>query len=310
MVPDKYIAQLIGDMVAAHKKSNDQSEISVFDDDEDDMGNHFKEVEDYLSFDFDNGPKFGKVVGLELVQFPAADKLEQGQTNDLYSAFLELLYSYHVTLDIPDVVPIQQKYTLALTVLNEAIFLCETGNVTWEFCTEESENCPFAEHCKCIEFERELEQNREVARQTLEDIIESCSTLFEENGSAKLIISDASEFEFNLLCMYIAGGIEYVPFEVYHNVSELTEACEKLIQLFSDDLELVSLFDDLTQYKVHSNLQVLLSLSVEKYEDNLFYVEPYYIENGAIYKGISPTYTPEELIRIIEEEDDDDEMPF
>ena len=71
MVPEKYIKQLIEDIKAAHKRSNNSS----VSDKVDGMEAHFREVESYLDFDYEHEPTFGQIVDLEAIRFPNAELL-------------------------------------------------------------------------------------------------------------------------------------------------------------------------------------------------------------------------------------------
>lgn len=308
MVPEKYITQLIQDINAAHKKPNDSSsdDSSPLNDHDEGIAAHFREVENYLEFDYENEPTFGQIVNLEAISFPKAELLNDDQLQKLLSAFNELLASYNVSLDIPKEIAPNTKYSISIGVLDEAIFLSDEGHTGWDFCSSEPESCPYGEHCYCIEIDAEFERNIKEAEEFLIDIIESCEDRIQQFGQMELKTGNTAEDTFDKLCMFIAGGNDYVHFEIYQNALELQKACALLQKLFLDDPDIVSLFDDLGKMIVHKNLELLFSLKVEKMEGNTLYVEPYYIEDGLIYKGHAKLYTPEELMDKLESEEEDE----
>lgn len=308
MVPEKYINQLIQDIKAAHKKPNDplSAKPSSSNDQDQGMDAHFKEVENYLDFDYENEPTFGQLIDMEAIRFPKAELLNDDQLQRLLSAFNELLDSYNVSVDMPKEIAPNTKYSISLGILDEAIFLSDDGHTGWDFCSSEPQSCPYGEHCYCIDMDAEFDRNIKEAEEFLNDIIEECDNRIEKFGQMELKIGNPAEDTFDKLCMYIAGGNDYVHFEIYQNAIELQKACALLQSLFSKNSDIASLFGDVGKMTVHKNLEVFFSLKVEKLEGNTFYVEPFYIEDGLIYKGHTRLYTPEELMDKLESGETDE----
>ena len=161
MVPEKYITQLIQDLNAAHKKSDKpkKDNPSSFNDQDDGMEAHFREVENYLDFDYENEPTFGQIVDLEVIRFPKAELLSDEQLQRLLSAFNALLDSYNVSVDVPKEIAPNMRYSLSIGILDEAIFLSDDGHTGWDFCSSDPQSCPLEEHCNCIEMEAEFDRN-------------------------------------------------------------------------------------------------------------------------------------------------------
>ncbi len=306
MVPEKYIAQLIEDMVAAHKKPKDKlsDNTSTLNDINDGVAAHFQEVENYLEFDNELEPKFGEIIELEAIRFPKAELLTEDQMLRILSAFYHLLSTYNISIDLPEELPVHMEYLIAVQILDEAIFLSEEGHVGWDVCTYESESCPLGEYCTCLAEDRAYELNIQDARQLLDDMILSCQELIQEFGHMEIKIGNTSKDTFSKVCMFIAGGSDFVPLEIYQFALNLQDACDLLQQIFQNDPDIASLFGDLEKKKVHRNLEVFLSLTVEKLEENTFHVEPYHVEDGRIYKGPARSYTPEELMEKLEADDE------
>jgi hypothetical protein len=314
MVSEKYIGQLLDDIQAAHKIKKLNEHVNVKDkeliepDEEFDPEEYFREVENFIEFDESTEPSLGNSIGIQRIQFPKAEDLDPIQIIKLNTAFDLLLTSYNLSHDLPKEMPTEKYYTLLISILDESMYISEEGMTTWEFCTYDPDSCPIGETCACIEYEREFEQKLADGIDLMEGIIESCEDLILEYKTVSLEISSVSEKPFGLMCMFIAGGSDYVVFEVYQNADVLQKACDLLKELFAGDAEIISLFEEIGNYKVHQNLQVLLSMEVENFENGIFYVEPYYIDNGLICKGIAPVYTPEELMNKLE--NPESELPF
>jgi hypothetical protein len=323
MVSEKYINQLLADLEAAHKKEKSDERTKARNneivdlEEEFDPEEYFRDVENYLAFDASLEPSLGHNIGIQRIQFPKAEDLELSQIEVLISAFNLMLNSHNVYHDLPKELPQEKYYTLLISILDESVYLAEDGMTTWEFCTYDPETCPIGEHCHCLQYEIEYQENLEEARVLLEGIIESCEGLITKYKTARLEISQKNEVDHDLMFMYIAAGSDHVAFEIYHLGDLLQKACNLLKELFAEDAEVVSLFDELNKYKVHENLRELLSMKVGKFENGVFYVEAFYIDNGLLYKGVAPVYTPEELMDRLEiEEDeldrleDEDELPY
>ncbi len=305
MVSDKYIQQLIEDISAAKREQsppfyNDEKGSLFTSIDDTDLNSHFEEVENYLNFDAERSVTFGNTIGLSNSQFPPMELLSKKQMQSLYHHFDDLLLSYNITTDIPEKLSIKKKYSLIITILDESIFLTEMGMVGWEFCVYNIEECQFGgKHCYCLKIERECEQNIKDALQLLEDIKEGCEETLISEGKARLKISLCGDISFNMMCMFIASGSEYLPYSISFHPLELEAACLAISRLFEEEKELITLFDNPKDTYLLDNLSAFLSLNVEKYEDNIFYVEPYYIEEGVLKKGISPYTEVDELLRKI-----------
>ncbi|GLR16590.1 hypothetical protein [Portibacter lacus] len=305
MVPEKYITQLLHDINAAHKKLDDSNsdKTTSLNDLDDGLEAHFREVENYLEFDYEHEPTFGQIVDLEAIRFPKAELLNDDQLQRLLSAFYELLSSYNISVDLPKKLPNNIRYTLSLKILDESIFLSDKGHIGWEVCTVESQSCPLGEFCSCIEIEAEIEQSMIEAEEFLNEIIASSQDLIQQFGQMELRIGNPAENTADNLCIVFGGGNDHVPFEIYQNATELEKAKEGLQKLFRNDPEIFSLFDNISEMNIHKNLELLFSLKVEKIEGNTIYVEPYYIKDGLIYNGHLKLYTPEELMNKLESDD-------
>lgn len=294
-VPDLYIVQLIADMANA-QKSPSSMQHNLYSTQNSDIDSYSEMMEEMTTI--------GMETGLEVHQFPNPELLDDVQAQQLYTAFEDLFDSYKVRLTLPEECPIKLKYRLAILTLNEPIFVDDPECQSLDLCTENPDNCPIGDYCKCKDYDRAAIRRELEGIHLLSNIILISKSLFDRYGHITLKISTETNIDpmSHKFCYFISQCISDVPYEIYRSGFKLFEACERLKLLFANDLELVSLFDDMFTLKdrVHLNLEVLLSLSVVEREDSTFFVEPYYIENGLIFKGISPDYTPEQLMDIIE----------
>lgn len=298
----KYINQLIQDIHAAHKLKNDSSSNSLpfVNEDDDFMESQFQDVENFLNFEPEFESTFGSIVGLELEQFPKTDLLTSKQIEKILNAFQELLSSYNISVDMPKKVKLKDKYNISLQLLNESLFLSENGMVVWDACMDDSTTCPYKKHCFCKKIDKEIKRNTKEAKLYLIDIITACADRISQFGHMKLEIANVHEDEFNKVCMFIGNGNDYVHIEILQNPIELEMACRTLQNLFKNDSEIISLFENVKSVDIHKNLETLFSLKVEKLSGNTLLVEPYYIQDGFIYKDEKGKYTPEELMDKLE----------
>lgn len=114
---------------------------------------HFAEVEAWLAGEMENAETFGQHCSLQTVQFVPAVDLTETQMNDLVHALDQLLYSWNITTDIPNDVPVATAYGLLVGVLDRKVTLMSSGFTGIEFCQYESSTCPFGKTwCRCLIF--------------------------------------------------------------------------------------------------------------------------------------------------------------
>jgi hypothetical protein len=100
----------------------------------------------------------GDVLGFEDVQFPSVEKLNDGQMQRISEAFVQCLFSWNITAEIPENVPISLRYNLLVSTLKKQVFIQSTGFIHFEFCEYNVETCPFGkEFCQCKDFENDFE---------------------------------------------------------------------------------------------------------------------------------------------------------
>lgn len=144
-----YLQQLLEDLQAAHKPETDFVTPALTEDEG--IEAHFAEVERYLSGEYDQ--RIGDVLELIPEQFPPAERLTIEQMQQVAKAFTALLFSWNITTDLPDELPIEVTYPLLITALDKKVYLIDGGFVTIEFCSYAPWDCPFGEVCKCKDIE-------------------------------------------------------------------------------------------------------------------------------------------------------------
>lgn len=152
---EKYLAQLIEDLRAKHKPPAEPTPPTFGDDfDPDEL---FEDVERYMSGAYEQ--RIGDVLDLFPEQFPPAERLSPQQMLQLVQAYHDLLFSWNISTDLPEGLSIQTAYRLLVSTLEREVYLSEDGFVTIEFCTYDSENCPYAEVCRCDEEYEEMKKS-------------------------------------------------------------------------------------------------------------------------------------------------------
>lgn len=88
--------------------------------------------------------------GFESEQFPPAEKLEDGQIQQLCDALCRLWGAYNYTPVFPDKTPARVLYPILLEAMHEARTQVNHGHIGVEFCDYEPKDCPFGDaYCDC-----------------------------------------------------------------------------------------------------------------------------------------------------------------
>jgi hypothetical protein len=149
---EQYITQLIEDLLNAQRAENEEIE----EEKEFDIEAHFAEVDRYISGEGEE--PLGEILGFEEVQFPPIEKLNELQMQRISEAFVECLFSWNITAEIPEEAPISLKYSLLVSTLKKQVFIQNSGFIHLEFCHYDVETCPFGmEFCQCKDFENDFD---------------------------------------------------------------------------------------------------------------------------------------------------------
>jgi len=148
----KYINQLLEDMMAAHRPAAEEK----LQDKPFSIEEHFEEVERWLASE--PTYTFAEHCGLKPAQFPPVDRLTDEQLHSLYKAYGQLLYSWNLDADIPESLPLRRAYPILISTLDHKVEMVNDGFIIIEFCSYDVPSCPFAEHCRCVEFQTESDE--------------------------------------------------------------------------------------------------------------------------------------------------------
>ncbi|MEP7168015.1 MAG: hypothetical protein ABI855_01465 [Bacteroidota bacterium] len=105
---------------------------------------------------------FSYYCGLQKEQFPPAEKLNKKQLQQIIKAFNHLLFTWNLSADIPEAIPLNKNYSLLISVLDEKTDIVNSGFMTFEFCNYDPPSCPFGEYCNCKKFENDVDSNMNV----------------------------------------------------------------------------------------------------------------------------------------------------
>jgi hypothetical protein len=154
---EQYIAQLLEDMLAAHKLPNDDNE-QALDEDDEDIEAHFAEVERYLSGD--GREEISSIIGFYPEQFPPVERLNESQMERVIVGFRQLMRTHGVAFSTPENLPVALEYRILAGALTRQVYvpLNDSGGGTdnIEFCNYDAEKCPFGHaFCECKDFKFE-----------------------------------------------------------------------------------------------------------------------------------------------------------
>jgi len=145
-----YINHLLADITeACPEEKRETHSYASGENDMEAIERYFEEVERWL----ENEPEhdFSYYCGLQSEQFPPAEKLTDDQMEAVSLAFEKLLFTWNIGVEMPDKLPVAQKYRLLISVLERKVAIVENGFETIEFCSYDPPSCPFTDWCTCKE---------------------------------------------------------------------------------------------------------------------------------------------------------------
>ena len=109
--------------------------------------------------------KIASIVGIAKYHFPTSDKLNNEQTDRIYSALEELLTAYNLEFMFPEAVNSKIKYRFIVDQWNSKHIHCKQAVVQIETCKFDENNCPFPGHCKvCESFKSEYDTSHPLSK--------------------------------------------------------------------------------------------------------------------------------------------------
>jgi hypothetical protein len=142
---NKYILQLLQDILDAHQKITD-SEVSsetpkTFEEE-------MQEIEEWATATSEH--TFSYHCGLSKEMFPPAHLLNNKQLKQISDAFEKMMDSYRLDIDLPKRIPQAFRYELIVDTLNKHTFIPTSGFVSFDFCTGDPTDCELKAYCPCL----------------------------------------------------------------------------------------------------------------------------------------------------------------
>ncbi len=151
-----YIPHLLSDIAAAHQEVpcediHDHAHIILSDE------QLFEEVERYV---FGGEPihTFGYYCGLQSLDFPPAEQLENDDLQKVCIAFKQMMETWNLSIDLPDNLPSPIAYSLTVGMLNTKTDIPKMGLRVFDFCTGYAPDCDLGSYCPCLKFWNDDEQ--------------------------------------------------------------------------------------------------------------------------------------------------------
>jgi hypothetical protein len=126
---NNWVLHLLADIADAHCKdvhSDVQNKQSIED--------HLREVEAFI---YGPDPKLtlSDYCGLQPVNFPPAKQLTENELRIICDAFLKMLFSWDLDINLPENFPWDRAYQLMVNTLDEKVMINHSGITTFDFCS-------------------------------------------------------------------------------------------------------------------------------------------------------------------------------
>lgn len=138
-----YLSHLLEDIRAAHRTDSPKTESESLED-------HFRNVDRWISGDAEQ--TLGYYCGLETGAFPPYDQLSEIEVKKVCDAFMAMLATWRVDLDLPAELPLHRKYELMVGLLDHEFTPFNSGMFIFDFCTGYAPDCELKEYCYCLQF--------------------------------------------------------------------------------------------------------------------------------------------------------------
>lgn len=112
--------------------------------------------------------------------FPPGEMLTHDNITSLCSGLSELYLSWNLIPDLPETLPIRDKYRFLTSILDMNITPTDKALIGIEFCDYILDECPFGEdHCNCKTWQEEIKQNLEIQ---VQEVLESVNEFIDNQG--------------------------------------------------------------------------------------------------------------------------------
>ena len=135
---EKYVTQLIEDIMEAAKWAPESFEFST--NDEEFMG-QIVEAESAPPVSSE------KLMGLMYLQFPPSERLTIGQMIALNKAIEETFWVFKIFIELPEAVPVTLRYEMIRGLFKEKFHIMNGLNCHLDFCSGDCPPCAIADYC-------------------------------------------------------------------------------------------------------------------------------------------------------------------
>jgi len=275
---------------------------------------HLKNKDIDLNYDENNFPALGVVIGLDKELFPEDDVFSEEQLQQINSEFQKMLRSYRIAMFAPECVDPKLVYSLFRSHLSETVFIDHPGIIIWDWCSKDSQTCPYLEDCRCRVKEHEINNCLSDAKNALRALQVNIRSLMKEGVYFKYNIDHTLDIndDLNTLSCFISQGIPDIPREVALFPHRWKSTIRDLKEFLKHCPELADLFDENEMIIGAKNLEIFLSFNTLFDTKPIYRIAPFFIDGGLLYKGyidmeddvedddVEPDFDP----------NDDDELPF
>ena len=139
-----YLTHLLADIAAAHRIENlkDGEPHQTIEE-------HFAEIESWIEGE-EPEHTFGYYCGLNSIDFPPANQLNETELAVVCKAFSQMMFSWNISIDLPEKLPLPIAYTMTVDTLDTKTAIVNSGMVGFDFCTGNAPDCIFKEYCPCL----------------------------------------------------------------------------------------------------------------------------------------------------------------
>lgn len=152
-----YLPHLLSDITAAHREEEALTE-SYKEAEEFDIEKHLEEVERWVRGE-DESHTFGYYCGLQSINFPPPEQLENEDLKTVCDAFKKMMLTYNLSIDLPDNLPLPFAYSLIVDTLNTKTNIPKMGMITFDFCSGYAPECDLKSYCPCLKFWNEIDED-------------------------------------------------------------------------------------------------------------------------------------------------------
>lgn len=152
-----YLPHLLSDIAAAHQNvpkgnANEQKTKKAS------LEQTFEEIDRWVAGE-DLLHTVGYYCGLQPIDFPPTEQLENGDLEQVCEAFKQMMLSWNLAIELPDDLPLPMAYSLMVDLLNTKTIIPTNGTIVFDFCTGYTPECDLKSYCPCLEFWNEIDED-------------------------------------------------------------------------------------------------------------------------------------------------------